>query len=158
MSHIYGYTNQKDTDKHFLVLVLLLHYKSETSNGGGEKEWYFFCLRGRKYRNSIRPNRVTGSGFWKATGIDRPIYSSSGTVAGMEGVCIGLKKSLVYYRGSAGKGAKTDWMMHEYRLPLDSKNDDSAPPSMQEAVRNHSVFHQSLYFDYLMISILSVMS
>lgn len=78
----------------------------------GDKEWYFFCRRGRKYRNSIRPNRVTGSGFWKATGIDKPIYSSAG-----RDCIIGLKKSLVYYRGSAGKGTKTDWMMHEFRLP-----------------------------------------
>ncbi|KAI4330784.1 hypothetical protein MLD38_029037 [Melastoma candidum] len=86
----------------------------------GEKEWYFFCIRGRKYRNSIRPNRVTGSGFWKATGIDKPIYSS-----GNRQVCIGLKKSLVYYRGSAGKGTKTDWMMHEFRLPPAGSNDAS---------------------------------
>ncbi|KAI3456699.1 hypothetical protein Pfo_013362 [Paulownia fortunei] len=84
-----------------------------TSVGDKDKEWYFFCKRGRKYKNSIRPNRVTGSGFWKATGIDRPIYSSRGE--GRD--CIGLKKSLVYYRGSAGKGTKTDWMMHEFRLP-----------------------------------------
>ncbi|KAH7661062.1 NAC domain-containing protein [Dioscorea alata] len=94
----------------------------------GEKEWYFFCLRGRKYRNSIRPNRVTGSGFWKATGIDRPIYSPDDI-----GKCIGLKKSLVYYRGSAGKGTKTDWMMHEFRLPPATKNDSNNPPSLQEA-------------------------
>lgn len=85
----------------------------------GEKEWYFFCLRGRKYRNSVRPNRVTGSGFWKATGIDKSIYDG---VNGRE-CTIGLKKSLVYYRGSAGKGTKTDWMMHEFRLPpADKKN------------------------------------
>uniref|UniRef100_A0A1D1YCX8 NAC domain-containing protein 42 n=1 Tax=Anthurium amnicola TaxID=1678845 RepID=A0A1D1YCX8_9ARAE len=76
------------------------------------EEWYYFCLRGRKYRNSIRPNRVTGSGFWKATGIDKPILAAGGNRD-----CIGLKKSLVYYRGSAGKGTKTDWMMHEFRLP-----------------------------------------
>ncbi|RWV98308.1 hypothetical protein GW17_00038857 [Ensete ventricosum] len=95
-----------------------------------EKEWYFFCLRGRKYRNSIRPNRVTGSGFWKATGIDRPIYS--GNVPG--GDCIGLKKSLVYYRGSAGKGTKTDWMMHEYRLPCKNSDTATATPSTHEAV------------------------
>ncbi|KAJ6774808.1 PROTEIN CUP-SHAPED COTYLEDON 2-RELATED [Salix purpurea] len=44
----------------------------------GDKEGYFFCRRGRKYRNSIRPNRVTGSGFWKATGIDKPVYSLEG--------------------------------------------------------------------------------
>ncbi|XP_011010602.1 PREDICTED: protein FEZ-like isoform X1 [Populus euphratica] len=77
----------------------------------GEKEWYFYCPRDRKYRNSARPNRVTGAGFWKATGTDRPIYSSDGTR------CIGLKKSLVFYRGRAAKGMKTDWMMHEFRLP-----------------------------------------
>ncbi|MQL73775.1 hypothetical protein Taro_006098 [Colocasia esculenta] len=79
----------------------------------GDKEWYFFCPRGRKYRNSVRPNRVTGSGFWKATGIDRPIHAAGGG----NHDCVGLKKSLVYYRGSAGKGIKTDWMMHEFRLP-----------------------------------------
>lgn len=77
----------------------------------GEKEWYFYCPRDRKYRNSTRPNRVTGAGFWKATGTDRPVYSSDGTK------CIGLKKSLVFYRGRAAKGIKTDWMMHEFRLP-----------------------------------------
>ncbi|KAJ0258413.1 Transcription factor JUNGBRUNNEN 1 [Hirschfeldia incana] len=81
----------------------------------GEKEWYFFCMRGRKYRNSVRPNRVTGSGFWKATGIDKPVYSNLD--------CVGLKKSLVYYLGSAGKGTKTDWMMHEFRLPSTTKTD-----------------------------------
>ncbi|KAK8526031.1 hypothetical protein V6N13_017101 [Hibiscus sabdariffa] len=85
----------------------------------GEKEWYFYCPRDRKYRNSTRPNRVTGAGFWKATGTDRPIYSSEGTK------CIGLKKSLVFYKGRAAKGVKTDWMMHEFRLPSLT---DSAPP------------------------------
>ncbi|XP_073302373.1 transcription factor JUNGBRUNNEN 1-like [Primulina huaijiensis] len=84
-------------------------------NTGEDNEWYYFCKRGRKYRNSIRPNRVTGSGFWKATGIDKPVHSSGGDF-------IGLKKSLVFYRGSAGKGTKTDWMMHEFRLPLSSSH------------------------------------
>ncbi|XP_009399061.2 transcription factor JUNGBRUNNEN 1 isoform X1 [Musa acuminata AAA Group] len=95
----------------------------------GEKEWYFFCLRGRKYRNSIRPNRVTGSGFWKATGIDRPIHPAAGHAA----ACIGLKKSLVYYRGSAGKGTKTDWMMHEFRLPAGGSGKLTTTPSAHEA-------------------------
>ncbi|KAG6767134.1 hypothetical protein POTOM_028313 [Populus tomentosa] len=87
----------------------------------GDNEGYFFCKRGRKYRNSIRPNRVTGSGFWKATGIDKPVYSLGGE--GRD--CIGLKKTLVYYRGSAGKGTKTDWMMHEFRLPASDNNTSS---------------------------------
>lgn len=85
----------------------------------GEKEWYFYCPRDRKYRNSVRPNRVTAAGFWKATGTDRPIYSSEGTK------CIGLKKSLVFYKGRAARGMKTDWMMHEFRLP--SLTDPSLP-------------------------------
>ncbi|CAN1197432.1 Putative NAC domain-containing protein 94 [Linum perenne] len=88
----------------------------------GEKEWYFFCPRDRKYRNSARPNRVTGAGFWKATGTDRPIYSSEGNK------CIGLKKSLVFYKGRAAKGFKTDWMMHEFRLPSLSDHHHSTPP------------------------------
>ncbi|OIV92504.1 hypothetical protein TanjilG_02267 [Lupinus angustifolius] len=89
----------------------------KVSGNGGEKEGYFYCQRGRKYKNSVRPNRVTGSGFWKATGIDKGVYSHGGK--GND--CIGLKKTLVYYSGNAGKGTKTDWMMHEFRLP--SNND-----------------------------------
>ncbi|GAA0154633.1 hypothetical protein LIER_12559 [Lithospermum erythrorhizon] len=88
----------------------------------GEKEWYFYCPRDRKYKNSARPNRVTGAGFWKATGTDRPIYSSDGAK------CIGLKKSLVFYRGRAAKGFKTDWMMHEFRLPSMSSSCHPAKP------------------------------
>jgi len=94
-------------------------YSSTELASTGEKEWYFYCPRDRKYRNSVRPNRVTAAGFWKATGTDRPIYSSEGTK------CIGLKKSLVFYKGRAARGMKTDWMMHEFRLP--SLTDPSLP-------------------------------
>ncbi|KAE8712987.1 Protein FEZ [Hibiscus syriacus] len=92
-------------------------------HGSGEAVSYFFCKRGRKYRNSVRPNRVTGSGFWKATGIDKPVYAqASSRPAGQGHACIGLKKTLVYYRGAAGKGTKTDWMMHEFRLATDDNS------------------------------------
>jgi hypothetical protein len=116
-------------------LISLVYIHVEPSSVG-DNEGYFFCKRGRKYRNSIRPNRVTGSGFWKATGIDKPVYSLGGE--GRD--CIGLKKTLVYYRGSAGKGTKTDWMMHEFRLPASDNNTSStaiakAEISPQEAVR-----------------------
>ncbi|CAN1166379.1 Transcription factor JUNGBRUNNEN 1 [Linum perenne] len=96
-----------------IKLVDVYKYQPWELPRGGEREMYYFCRRGRKYKNSVRPNRVTaGCGFWKATGIDKSIYSDNGG-----GECIGLKKSLVYYRGTAGKGTKTDWMMHEFRLP-----------------------------------------
>ncbi|CAI9785236.1 unnamed protein product [Fraxinus pennsylvanica] len=93
----------------------------------GEKEWYFYCPRDRKYKNSSRPNRVTGAGFWKATGTDRPIYSSDNTK------CIGLKKSLVFYKGRAAKGIKTDWMMHEFRLPS-VPNSVSPKPYLEKSI------------------------
>lgn len=76
----------------------------------GEKEWYFYVPRDRKYRNGDRPNRVTTSGYWKATGADRMIRTENSR-------SIGLKKTLVFYSGKAPKGIRSSWIMNEYRLP-----------------------------------------
>ncbi|KAK1430988.1 hypothetical protein QVD17_14155 [Tagetes erecta] len=84
----------------------------------GEKEWYFFSPRDRKYPNGSRPNRVSGSGYWKATGTDKVIMS--------EGRKVGIKKALVFYVGKAPKGSKTNWIMHEYRLSEPSKNKNNS--------------------------------
>lgn len=76
----------------------------------GEHEWYFFSPRDRKYPNGARPNRAAASGYWKATGTDKPITTGAGNQK------VGVKKALVFYRGRPPKGIKTNWIMHEYRL------------------------------------------
>ncbi|XP_057776336.1 protein CUP-SHAPED COTYLEDON 3 [Salvia miltiorrhiza] len=79
----------------------------------GEREWYFFSLRDRKYPTGLRTNRATGAGYWKATGKDREVVSAA------NGGLLGMKKTLVFYKGRAPRGEKTKWVMHEYRLDGD---------------------------------------
>lgn len=88
-----------------------------------EKEMFFFTPRERKHQNGTRLNRVTGSGpdsgsgYWKSTGADKRIK--------FKGALVGFKKQLVYYRKNPEAGGegekndwiKTDWIMHEFRVP-----------------------------------------
>ncbi|WOG97968.1 hypothetical protein DCAR_0417309 [Daucus carota subsp. sativus] len=81
----------------------------------GEKEWYFFCQRDRKYPTGMRTNRATETGYWKATGKDKEIYrKAKGQMS--SGGLVGMKKTLVFYKGRAPKGEKSNWVMHEFRL------------------------------------------
>lgn len=88
----------------------------------GEREWYFFSLRDRKYPTGLRTNRATCAGYWKATGKDREVYGGGGgggSGGSEQGVLVGMKKTLVFYKGRAPRGEKTKWVMHEYRLDVD---------------------------------------
>ncbi|KAJ8555641.1 hypothetical protein K7X08_013137 [Anisodus acutangulus] len=73
-----------------------------------QSEWYFFSHKDKKYPTGTRTNRATKAGFWKATGRDKAIYRKH--------CLIGMRKTLVFYKGRAPNGQKSDWIMHEYRL------------------------------------------
>ncbi|KAL0716256.1 hypothetical protein Bca4012_065578 [Brassica carinata] len=77
----------------------------------GDRQWFYFTPRSRKYPNAARSGRCTTTGYWKATGKDRVISYNSRSV--------GLKKTLVFYRGRAPTGQRTDWVMHEYTMDED---------------------------------------
>ncbi|KAL6606412.1 hypothetical protein ACP70R_042065 [Stipagrostis hirtigluma subsp. patula] len=89
--------------------------------GPGEEEqneWYFFSHKDKKYPTGTRTNRATAAGFWKATGRDKPIYANK------HRQLVGMRKTLVYYKGRAPNGHKSDWIMHEYRL----ETNENGPP------------------------------
>ncbi|KAI5605907.1 hypothetical protein POPTR_001G448400v4 [Populus trichocarpa] len=90
-----------------------------------QNDWYFFSHKDKKYPTGTRTNRATAAGFWKATGRDKIIYSGFKR--------IGLRKTLVFYRGRAPHGQKSDWIMHEYRLD-DSTNDTNVSNPIGEAI------------------------
>ncbi|KAF3441135.1 hypothetical protein FNV43_RR15046 [Rhamnella rubrinervis] len=106
----------------------------ETACVGG-KEWYFYSQRDRKYATGLRTNRATASGYWKATGKDRPVLSK-GRSSGL----VGMRKTLVFYQGRAPKGKKTEWVMHEFRL-----EGPSAPPKLSSSPKEDWVLCRVFY-------------
>lgn len=127
----------------------------------GEKEWYFFSPRDRKYPNGARPNRAAVSGYWKATGTDKTILTPS--AGGRSCQNIGVKKALVFYKGRPPKGIKTNWIMHEYRL-AQLTNYNNKPMKLRESsmrvstvlnyiasfyitIRKNKQFRAFLYYD-----------
>lgn len=85
----------------------------------GDLEWYFFCPRGKKYAIGTRMNRATDVGYWKITGRDKAVQHNHETV--------GMIKTLVFHKGKAPRGDRTDWIMHEYRLEDKELTDKGIP-------------------------------
>ncbi|XP_039010625.1 NAC domain-containing protein 82-like [Hibiscus syriacus] len=64
-----------------------------------------------------RSNRATTDGYWKTTGWDKPVNHNNEVV--------GSIKTLVFHRGKAPRGERTDWLIHEYKLK--EKGDSYVP-------------------------------
>ncbi|CAO2164637.1 unnamed protein product [Urochloa humidicola] len=92
---------------------------------GPQNDWYFFSHKDKKYPTGTRTNRATAAGFWKATGRDKAIYNAVKR--------IGMRKTLVFYKGRAPHGQKSDWIMHEYRLDDPSGDASSAAATVTAA-------------------------
>lgn len=103
----------------YLLFFFFFEFKDICRIGTEEQnEWYFFSHKDKKYPTGTRTNRATAAGFWKATGRDKSIYSKHNL--------IGMRKTLVFYKGRAPNGQKSDWIMHEYRLETDENGTPQA--------------------------------
>ncbi|XP_019184369.1 PREDICTED: NAC domain-containing protein 37-like [Ipomoea nil] len=89
---------------------------SESGVHVGERKRFFFC------RRDMIMKYATGQiqGFWESTGEDREIFKGK--------ALIGMKETMIFYRGRAPSAERTNWVMHEYRLeddnlPQNAKNE-----------------------------------
>ncbi|XP_047321874.1 NAC domain-containing protein 90-like [Impatiens glandulifera] len=81
------------------------------------EQWFFFTARQEREARGGRSNRTTSSGYWKATGSPSHVYSADNRV-------IGVKRTMVFYKGRAPTGTKTKWKMNEYKAILNEQNQD----------------------------------
>ncbi|XP_027347932.1 NAC domain-containing protein 90-like [Abrus precatorius] len=93
---------------------------------GDTEQWFFFTPGQEREARGGRPSRTTSCGYWKATGSPGYVYSSDNKV-------IGMKKSMVFYKGKAPTGRKTKWKMNEYRaIQVPDKSITSIPQLRRE--------------------------
>ncbi|CAI5932657.1 unnamed protein product [Closterium sp. NIES-65] len=120
------------------VNVLRCDPSSLPSDACFDGEWFFFyrpSQHGSKKERSVKCGE-TVVGFWKSTGNDHAVRlggskssSNNGQKAPSDGGVTGMKKKLVYYSKSGPsdhKGSKTDWIMDEYRLEVETGSDLAA--------------------------------
>ncbi|CAL9144537.1 unnamed protein product [Musa hybrid cultivar] len=105
VAHVHRFDPWQLPRKHIALLLLLRRLLPCRRD---EEQWFFFCPRQEREAHGGRPTRITASGYWKATGSPTLVYSSMNRV-------MGKKRTMVFYRGRAPNGTKTQWKMNEYR-------------------------------------------
>ncbi|KAH6831553.1 glyoxal oxidase-related protein [Perilla frutescens var. hirtella] len=82
--------------------------------GDSDRDRYFFTNRELNIRNVMnRSSRGSGSdGFWKVTGSDKRIVCSKRMPI------VGIRRTLVLYKGKHPCAVRTDWFMHVYCIAL----------------------------------------
>ncbi|KAK5803584.1 hypothetical protein PVK06_031232 [Gossypium arboreum] len=121
-------------DMHLVIPVLNIFYDLEPWDlpklagelcKGDVEQWFYFIPRQEREARGGRASRTTASGYWKATGSPGFVYSSDDRV-------IGMKKTMVFYKGKAPNGRKTKWKMNEYRA-IEALSDPyvAAPPKLR---------------------------
>lgn len=73
-------------------------------------------MEGKNLKKSkgICQNQSTNDGFWEAFGGELQIREN--------GIVVGFKKELHFYKGNPPKGVPTNWVMDEYRLEVLPQN------------------------------------
>ncbi|XWS43386.1 hypothetical protein CRYUN_Cryun16bG0098700 [Craigia yunnanensis] len=89
------------------------------------EQWFFFVPRQESEARGGRPRRLTTTGYWKATGSPGCVYSSDNRP-------IGGKKTMVFYKGRAPNGRKTEWKMNEYKVIEKAASSNGATPTLRD--------------------------
>lgn len=97
------------------------------------EQWFFFTPMQEREARGGRTNRLTETGYWKATGSPSDVYTS-------QNLRIGRIKTMVFYKGRAPNGTKTNWKMHEYKL---FDNHHAANPQLKEQFSLCRIYQRS---------------
>ncbi|XWS59453.1 hypothetical protein CRYUN_Cryun08bG0123200 [Craigia yunnanensis] len=100
------------------------------------EQWFFFVPRQESEARGGRPRRLTTTGYWKATGSPGYVYSSGNRP-------IGLKRIMVFYKGRAPNGRKTEWKMIEYKAIEAAASSNGATPTLRDEFSLCRVYKKS---------------